>query len=192
MSAYDIALFFHISGAIAYFLAASIWLLGLSLQRRAQRVEQVRAIGSMVDVAGPVSGVGLLILIVSGLYMAATAWGFGTGWIDVAIISLVLIAPLGAALTVPRRLKIDRLARATPDGPVPENLARLIHDPILQTSVQTLLVLLLGIVFLMTTKPSLIGSIIVMLIALALGIVSSLLIVVRPRRQHVVAPMDHA
>ena len=192
MSAYNIALFFHVSGAIAYFLASSIWLLGLSIQRRAQRVEQVRAIGSIVDLAGPISGVGLLILIVSGLYMAATVWGFGTGWIDVAIISLILIAPLGAALTVPRRLKIDRLARETPDGPVPANLQRLIHDPILQTSVQTLLILLLGIVFLMTTKPTLAGSIIVMLVALALGVVSSLLLIVRPRRQQVVAPADHA
>jgi hypothetical protein len=42
---------------------------------------------------------------------------------------------------------------------------------------------LLGIVFLMTTKPSLIGSLIVMAVALVLGLVSSLLLVVLSRPQ---------
>src|SRR2546430_479268 len=104
-----------------------------------------------------------------------THWGFQTGWIAVGLISLVLIAPLGTALIEPRRRAIERLAQEAPDGPLPESLERRIHDPILLTALQTVATLLLGIVFLMTTKPALTGSLIVIAIALALGLASGAL-----------------
>ncbi len=183
MSIYNIFLFFHVSSAIGYFISSGVWLLGLSVLRRAQRVEQVRTIASLIAQSGPVSGISLLLLLVTGFYMMASAWKFTLGWIAVGFVSLVLIALCGAVLVEPRRRAFNRLAQETPDGPIPETLERLIHDPVLRTVVQTLAILLLGIVFLMTTKPALIGSLVVMAVALALGLVSSLLLVVlsRPR-----------
>jgi len=183
---YSIFLFLHVSGAIGYFISSGVWLLGLPMLRRAQRVEQVRTIASLIAQSGPVSGISLLLLLVTGLYMVASAWGFTTGWIDVALISLALIALCGAALIEPRRRAINRLAQETADGPIPATLERLIHNSVLRTAVQTLPLLLLGIVFLMTAKPSLIGSLIVMAVALALGLVSSLLLVVLARPQSAV------
>src|SRR5207302_2768437 len=183
MSVYNIFLFFHICRAIGYFLSSGVWLLGLSILQRAQRVEQVRTIASLTAQAGPVSGISVLLLLLTGFYMVASAWNFTTGWIDVAHISLALISPCGAALIEPRRRAINRLAQETPDGPIPATLQRLIHNSVLRTAIQTLPLLLLGIVFLMTTKPSLIDSLIVMAVALALGLVSSLLLVVLSRPQ---------
>jgi hypothetical protein len=110
------------------------------------------------------------------LALAFTAWGLQTGWIDVALISLILMAPLGTALVEPRRRAIDRMAREAPDGPLPESLEQRTHDPLLGTTLQTLATLLLGIVFLMTTKPSLPVSLIVIAVALALGLASGLLV----------------
>jgi hypothetical protein len=112
-----------------------------------------------------------------------------TSWIAVALVSLIIVAPLGTALIEPRRRVIDRLAREAPDGPLPQTLEQSIHDPILLTALQTIAALLLGIVFLMTTKPSLAGSLIVMLVALALGLASGLLVsrVTRTRWQNVAA-----
>jgi len=54
--------------------------------------------------------------------------------------------------------------------------------------------LLLGIVFLMTTKPALTGSLIVMAVVLALGLASGLLVprVTRARWQNVAAHENHA
>jgi hypothetical protein len=66
--------------------------------------------------------------------MALTAWSLQTGWIAVALISLVIMAPLGTALIEPRRRTIDRLARGAPDGPLPESLERHTHDPVLSDS----------------------------------------------------------
>src|SRR5947208_12212892 len=176
MSLYPIALFLHVSGAIGYFVGMGVWLFGLATMRRAQRVEQVRSIVQLVGLSGPLFGISVLLLLTAGLYMALTAWSLLTGWIVVGLISLVLLAPLGTAVLEPRRLVIDRLARKAPDGPLPEELERSIRDPVLLTAPQTLTALLLGVVFVMTTKPSLLGSLIVMAVALVLGLAWGLLI----------------
>ena len=187
MSTYTIVLFLHVSGAIGYFVSMGAWLFGHAAMRRAQRVEQVRSLVQLVGLSGPLFGVSVLLLLAAGLYMALTAWSLQTGWIAVALVSLVLMAPLGTALIEPRRRTIERLAREAPDGPLPQSLEQRIHDPILLTALQTIAALLFGIVFLMTTKPSLAGSLIVIVVALALGFASGLLVsrVTRTRWQNV-------
>jgi len=174
MSIYNIILFLHVSGAIGYFVGMGTWLFGFAAMRRAQRVEQMRALTNLTGRLSPLFGISVLLILASGLYMAITAWGLWTGWIAVALISLILIAPLGTAFIEPRRRAIARLALEAPDGPLPQALQQRIHDPTLGTALQTVTVLLLGIVFLMTTKPELIGSIIVMAVALVLGLASGL------------------
>ena len=86
------------------------------------------------------------------------------------------MAPLGTALIEPRRRTIDRLAQAAPDGSLPDSLQQHTHDPILLTALQTIAALPLGIVFLMITKPSLLGALLVMAIALVIGMASGLLV----------------
>ena len=188
MSIYTIVLFLHVSGAIGYFAGIGIWLFGLVTLRQVQRVEQVRALTNLLGITGPLFGISVLLILAAGLYMALTAWSLQTSWIAVGLISLIIMAPLGTALIEPRRRAIDRLAREAPDGPLPESLERRIHDPILLTTLQTLATLLLGIVFLMTTKPSLPGSLIVIAVALVLGLASGLLIS-RPARTQM-QPVD--
>jgi hypothetical protein len=194
MSIYTIVLFLHVSGAIGYFVGIGTWLFGLAGLRRAQRVEQVRSLVHLVGLSGPLFGISVLLILVAGLYMAFTAWNLQTGWIAVALVSLVLMAPLSTALIEPRRRAIERLAREAPDGPLPQSLEQRIYDPVLFTALQTIAVLLFGIVFLMTTKPSLAGSLIVIVVALALGLASGLLVsrVTRTRWQNVAAHENHA
>ena len=189
MSLYSIVLFLHVSGAIGYFVGIGAWLFILVGLRRAQRVEQVRALIKLIALSGPFTGISVLLILAAGLYMAFTAWSLQTGWIAVALVSLVLMAPLGTALIEPRRRAIERLAREVPDGPLPQSLEQRIYDPVLSTALQTIAVLLFGIVFLMTTKPSLAGSLIVIVVALALGLASGLIVsrVMRTRWQIVAA-----
>ena len=176
MNLYTIALFFHVSGAIGYFVGIGTWLFILVGLRRAKRVEQVRGLVNLIGLSGPFTGISLLLILVTGFYMALTAWSLQTGWIAVALISLILLVPSGAALIEPRRRAIARLAREAPDGPLPQLLEQRTHDPVLLTAQQTVAALLLGIVFLMTNKPALTGSIIVMVVALLLGVTSGLLV----------------
>jgi hypothetical protein len=181
MTAYTLALFAHVSGAIGYFAAMGVWLFGVAGLRRAVRVEQVRTLTDLMGRLGPLFGLSVLLILISGLYMAYTTWGFQSGWIDVALVSLVLIAPLGGVLIEPRRRIIARVAQHAPDGPVQQALAQQTHDPVLLTTVWTVTALLLGIVFLMTTKPPLLVALLVMAITLVLGVASGALGVRRMR-----------
>jgi Predicted integral membrane protein (DUF2269) len=194
MNIYTIVLFVHVSGAIGYFVSIGTWLFGLVSLRRAQRVEQVRALVHLVGLTGPLFGISVLLILAAGLYMAFTAWSLQTGWIAVALVSLILMAPLGIALIEPRRRALERLAREAPDGLLPEPVEQRTHDPVLLTALQTLAALLLGIVFLMTTKLALTGSLIVIAVALALGLASGLLVfrMTRIRWQNVAAHDNQA
>src|SRR5262249_4068350 len=177
MSIYTIVLFVHVVGAIGYFLSIGTQLFILVGLRRAQRVEQVRALIHLNNLSGPFGAGSAVVLLAAGLYLALTAWSLLTGWILVALISLILIVPTSTAPIAPRRSAlVKQLARDAPGGALSLSLSQRLHDPVLLATLQTVAALLLGIVFLMTTKPELAGSLIVMAVALMLGVASGLLV----------------
>ncbi len=177
MSIYNIVLFVHVIGAIGYFLGMGILLFILLGLRRAQRVEHVRALIHLNELSAPVSAASAVLLLVTGLYLALAAWSLLTSWILVALISLLLMVPTSAALIAPHRSAIvKQLAREAPGGELSEALERHLDDPVLATVCTTVAALLLGLVFLMTTKPNLVGSLIVMVVALLLGLATGALV----------------
>jgi hypothetical protein len=172
MSVYSVVLFLHVVGAIGFFMPLGVWLFGLLALRRAGKVEQVHALCRAIFLADPLAVGGILLLAAAGLYMAFTTWGITTDWIAVAAVSFLLMAPIGPLLVEPRLHAIEAAARGVPDGPVSPELARKIRDPLLGTALQTLIALLLGIVFLMTVKPDVPLALVAMLGALAGGLLS--------------------
>lgn len=174
MSLYTLALFVHVSGAIGAFVSLGIWLFGLAALRRARWVEQVRALAWLIIVASPLMVLSVVLLALAGFEMALSTWGIFTPWIIVSQVSVVLVGSIGAFVLDPRMRTILALAREVPSGPLPDALERRTHDPILGISAHMLVAILLGIVFLVTTKPALFMSLVVMAVALALGLVSSL------------------
>lgn len=175
MNLYSIVLFLHVCGDVGIFMGLGTQLLSLAALRRARSVEQVRAIVWLIPLSDLIGIISALLTIATGLYMAFTVWGWQTGWIAVALTSLILFLPfLIGGVIEPRTRAIVRMARETPDGLLPETLDQRIHDPILGAGLQMMAGLLFGLIFLMTIKPSLVDSIVVVAIALALGLASSL------------------
>ncbi len=174
MNLYTLALFLHVSGAIGACVSLGIWLFGLSALRRAQRVEQVRAIAWLIILASPLMVGSVILLGLAGFRMALSTWGLDTPWIAVSLGSVVLIGPIGAFVLDPRMRTIMALAREAADGPLPDDLEKQAHDPTLVMAASILASMLLGIVFLMTTKPQLFFSILTMGIAAFLGLIISL------------------
>lgn len=66
--------------------------------------------------------------------------------------------------------------RDEPNGPFQETFRAKINDPVLGTALQTMAALLLGIVFLMTNKPPLVGAVVTIVIAMVIGLVSGVLL----------------
>ncbi len=176
MTLYNVVLCFHILGAIGYFLGIGILLLILLDLRRAQRVEQARALLQVNDRTAPFSGVSAIVLLISGLYMAFSTWTPLPSWILVALVSLLLMVPISAVLIAPRRIAINRqLARETPEGTLSADLQHRLNDPVLLATSTTVTALLFGLVALMTTKPDLLICLVVMGGTLLVGVVAGLL-----------------
>jgi hypothetical protein len=173
MNRYVIALFLHVSGAIGIWVSLGIWLFGLAALRRAADVAQVRAVAWLIVVATPVMLLSLALLGVAGFYMALAIWGLQTAWIAVSLGSMLVIAPIGAFVLDPRMHAILDAARKSADGPLPDALAARARDPVLPIAAQTMAAVLLGVVFLMTTKPALLPALVAMGVALGLGPVSA-------------------
>ncbi len=175
MSTYTLALFAHVIGAICIFTVIGIWLFSAAALRRTVSVEQVRLIAAPAITWGNLVIGALFVLGAAGIYMALTAWNDGPPpWMIVATVSFLLLGPVGAFVLDPRLRAIARLARSAPDGPLPEQLAMRVRDPILESGLRIYIAVLSGIVFLMITKPSLVIALLAVTTALALGLVSTI------------------
>jgi hypothetical protein len=176
MNYYSLALFLHVGGAMGIFVSIGVWLVGLAALRRAQCVEQVRALAWLMLVVSPLMVVSVLLVLAAGFAMALSSWGLRTGWIAVALASLLAIGPIGPLILDAQMRMIWAQAGAEAPGPFSDQLAAQIRHPLLGIAAQTLATGLLGIVYLMTVKPGLVGAIVAMLVALGLGIAGGMLL----------------
>ncbi len=173
MIPYNVALFVHIVGALSLFIAAGLEWVALDRMRRAQTAEQIREwVGALRPIKHLLEA-GALMILVAGLYLAFVRWGWTTAWLDVALIAFLTMSVVGPRVIARRFGTIARLASEAPNGPLSVELAWQIHDPVLIRAVRTLAMADVGVVFLMTLKPDLIGSLTVMALATALGLVVS-------------------
>jgi len=152
MSAYSIVLFLHLVGTLGRFGAFALEWASIHKLRHATTLAQARdwlRLGGSIRQLGVPS---MLTVLVTGIIMGASRWGM-QGWIGVALLAMVAIAVLGGAVSGRR---VRDIARALPhgDGLVPAELAEKLRDPALVVSGWVRTALGLGIVFIMTNKPS--------------------------------------
>lgn len=176
---YHVALFLHILGVLLLAGGKAISYLALTRLRRAQRVEGLR-VGAGIS-AGVARFMPLfaLVILIPGVFMAWTVWGWTTPWIDVSLVTFLVMMVSGATLMNRRVFALRAAIEATPDGPIPAALAARIASRALWGLEDTFTALLLAILFLMTVKPGLAGALSALVVALAAGALSAL--VVRPR-----------
>jgi hypothetical protein len=168
MSYYSVALFLHITGALGFFVALGVELISLRQLVRSTAAEQAQ---EWLRIAVGVRRLGfasMMLLLASGLYMMVIAQ-VGGAWLIVAFWSLVLLAILAVALSYRRMAAIGR-ALAAEVGPVSPALRNQLHYPLLWIAIKLRVAIALGIVFLMTVKPDLGGSLLVIGVAAVLGI----------------------
>ena len=122
------------------------------------------------------------LILITGLYLTATAWG-PKGWILVALASLVLLAVIGALGTGIRMARVGPALGPASAGPLSDDLQRALRDPILLTSLRTRLAIVLGVVFLMSAKPSAVVSLLVVVLATAIGLLAGQIPLRRSRNE---------
>ena len=172
MNGFSIALFFHIVGAMGFFLAHGLEWTGLWQLRSALRSQEARAWMGLLKSARRGGFASMLAVVISGAYMMATAWG-RVPWLIVTVGALVVVIVLSLALSGPRMAAMGR-ALATEQGAVSQTFHRVANHPLLWISIQTRVAITLGIVLLKTAKPDLSGSVLIIGVAIVLGLASAL------------------
>jgi hypothetical protein len=173
MTNYSLALFIHFVGLVMLFVGYGLeWIVSAFL-RGATTTDQVRAWLRVYRTSLPVSGPGLLVLILSGGYLAQVTGAMKNGWMSASFIAIFLALVIGFMFILPR---IKAIRGALPEGSaaLPANATALLSAPGLPTLIRVRVMLALGIVFLMTVKPdTFASSLLVFGAAIALGLLAS-------------------
>ena len=165
---YQLALFLHILGAFGLIAAISVESVALRGLRQAESSDAARASLRAMQFVPPLGGGSGALILVTGLYMTATTW-HAQGWILVAIAGLVLNALAGAVVTRSRMTIVGPAARRAV-GPLSDEVRATLHDPLLLASLGFRLGTVLGILFVMTLKPSAVISLAAVLFGGLLGL----------------------
>jgi hypothetical protein len=173
MTNYSLALFFHFVGLVALFIGYGMeWIVSAFL-RGAATTDQVRAWLRVYRTSLPVSGPGLLVLILSGGYLAQISGAMKNGWMSASLIAIVFALGIGFMFILPR---VKAIRGALPQGSaeLPANATALLRAPGLPTLIRVRAMLALGIVYLMTVKPdTFVSSLLALGVAVVLGLLAS-------------------
>jgi hypothetical protein len=171
MTFYSFALFLHIVGALGLFIALGLEWTSLGYLRRATTTDQTHPWLQVFTLLRRIYPISWLAILLPGFYMTATTWR-GAAWISIAFAAIILIAVVGAVISG-RRMAAIGPAVGAESGRLSSDLRRQLTDPLLWASIQTRVAISLGIVFLMTAKPGLAGSLLTIGLAAVLGLASA-------------------
>jgi uncharacterized membrane protein len=151
----DVALFFHLLGALLF--VAGIVLAGVCFEvaRRRERPAEVALLLGLTRIGVVLVGMGALLLLGFGLWLVHLGhFGYGAGWVDVAIALYVVALALGA-VGGQRPKQARRLAaRLAADGaPSSAELRALLDDRLSLAANYASAVVVLAILALMVFKP---------------------------------------
>jgi len=169
---YTLALFTHIVGVLGIFIIVGLELASLFGLRRARLMEEVRGWASLHHVIAWAFPLAALLTLGAGLFLALDTWGWKVPWIDVAFFAFIAMGLLGR-LNTGRHQQLHRAMGEALSGSVPMELREQLHDPVLWSFTLLLTTIGLGVVFLMTVKPDLLGSLIALAVAILVGLFAS-------------------
>jgi uncharacterized membrane protein len=185
MQLYHVLLFVHIvSLLIAAGAVATLHLADLEIRRTSSLAEAGRLALRMKKTAHafPFAIVGL---VVTGVWMThRLGWGFSAPWILAGEVGLGAIIVLGDAVngSYGKRLgsRIGAALGRGGDGPLPDDVLACLDDPVAKAAAVAPTGLMFGVVYVMSAKPGVTGSVLAMLIALLAGVVVSQPLLRRP------------
>jgi hypothetical protein len=157
MTIYSSVVFIHVLSAIGLFIALAAEGAIFFRIRAAQSTEEarffIRAFQRLRVIAIP----SFLGILVGGLYLASK-WGGGTFWIPFALCATLLIMLIGGLVTGRRIARLRKVLSNIEKNVSNEALSAMTKDVALLLSYGLRVGLGLEIVFLMTAKPDLLGS----------------------------------
>ena len=173
---YSVALVVHILGAFGLFGAVILVITALVRMRQARTLEQIREWVAVAQFAGKCLMLIGLVILAPALYMVSVAWGFTTPWVLAALLNFVVLAIMGAAVSGGTIQRVSALVQAAMPGQIPDTVRTHLLARRLWLAEGIRVMLLVGMVSLMTLKPDLRFSLLVLLGAVFVGLLLGLLL----------------
>ena len=191
MNTYHYVLYVHLLSLFVGVGAGSVLLACLLQLRAARTLEQALPWGMLAGKVGKLFPVAILGLFGTGAYMTSESgspWTWSTRWIDIGIAGLVVLTVQGAGIAERTGHKLGAALQANGPGPLGPEARRMALHPGLWVVEFSNLGLVFGIVWNMTEKPGLGGSLAAALGGYAVGAVLALLVTRAPKEELAAAP----
>lgn len=171
MTFYAAVLFVHIVSMLGLCAALSFEALMLFRLQRSRNIAEAGVWSDPVPGLDRLAMISVIAVLATGVYLTIQIRGWGFAWIDVALVSFFAMAPLGSIFSA----RMRSIQRATSNGNAPEQRGhgRFTPGAALRISLNVRIAALLGIVLLMTAKPALGGSLVIMALSVAVGLLAS-------------------
>jgi hypothetical protein len=165
----DIALFFHLLGVVLLFVALGITQFGGARLRRTAKLDEAKVWITMLEHAGRLFGPAFVLILGAGIYMASDTWGFERPFINVGLISVVVMIAAGGGYV---GRTFTKLGKSLDAGEVrAAELPALINRRGLWAVNFSLDTLAVGVIWVMVAKPDWAQAVAVAVGTLALGAV---------------------
>lgn len=159
MDTYRIVLYIHLLALFVGIGAGAVLAVCLFQLRAAQTLEDAAPWGRVAGKTGRMFPIAIVGLFGSGAYLTSHLWSWGTGWIDVSIAGLALLALQGPLLGERMGKRLERALHANGPGPLGDEARAMTRHPLLWASEFSALGVVLGIVWNMTEKPATAGAV---------------------------------
>jgi hypothetical protein len=186
VNTYHYVLYVHLLALFVGIGAGAVLLACLLQLRAARTLEQAVPWGMMAGKVGKFFPVAILGLFGTGLYLTTEdtfPWSMGTGWVDVGIAALVVLFVQGAGIAERTGHKLGAALQANGPGPLGPEARRMALHPGLWVVEFSNLGIVFGVVWNMTQKPGLGGSLAAVLVGYAVGAALALLITRTPQEE---------
>jgi hypothetical protein len=181
MNTYNYVLYVHLLSLFVGIGAAAVLVVCLFQLRGAREVTEAVPWGRVAGKTGRVFPIAILGLFGSGAYMTSDVWIWSTGWIQVGIAALVVLAIQGPVIAERSGKKLEHALRENGPGPLREDARRMTRYPGLWVTEFSAIGLVLGIVWIMTVKAGTGSAIAAAVIGYGVGAVLGLLFSRAPR-----------
>jgi hypothetical protein len=163
MTMRSLALFTHVLGMLALFVALAVEWTAVELLRKGDRARPCAFATNVLRQLPRFTAVAIVLILGSGIDLAAKFSLLRSAWVGVSFAAMIVMAGLGGAALRPLIRSLGSDDDSTWTWP------RQASNPFLQVSIRARFGVALGIVYLMVTKPGLLESAAIVAVALVVG-----------------------
>jgi hypothetical protein len=169
LDTYHVVLYIHFLALFVGIGAASVLVTCLFQLRAAGTLAEALPWGKAAGKTARVFPIAILGLFGSGAYMTSDVWTWSTGWIEVSIAVLVILAIQGPVVGGLMGKKLEHALRENGPGPLGDAARRMVLHPVLWGNEFTAIAIVLATVWNMIQKPSTASAIIAVVVAYVVG-----------------------